>query len=359
MESWLRFKEVLDPFSHSKEKFLSLNSIQELLKWNIPENEAVKIYDQISFEIEKEKAFERFKDHNIWLEDVENCFERLGSGKFGDVYRGKWCGERVALKSIHNIAGANVDELFREGKALRDLNHPKVVNFYGLSKLDNTIYLVIEFMPRGSLEKYLTENKCEDFSLKLLFSIDIAQGMQFLETKSYIHRDLACRNFLLSENMNVKISDLGLARQADIYEMHSNSAIPFRWTAPEALTKRTYTTKSDVWSFGVCLWEIMVNCECIPFRELETKVQLLERIKERENKGSPMLEKPKDCPDEFFDIMRQCWEVDPKKRPSFKELVSSLQRLQERTEKVEETNTIDNSVDNLVLLTGNTGICQD
>jgi len=108
-------------------RFLSLNSIQELLKLNIPENEAMKIYDQISFEIQKEKAFERFKDYNIWLEGVENCFERLGSGKFGDIYRGKWGGEIVALKSIHNIAGANIDELFREGKALRDLNHPKVV----------------------------------------------------------------------------------------------------------------------------------------------------------------------------------------------------------------------------------------
>jgi len=104
---------------------------------------------------------------------------------------------------------------------------------------------------------------------------------------------------------------------------------------------------------------MMVNCEYVPFWELETKIQLLERIKEREDKGFPMLEKPKDCPDEFFDIMRQCWEIDPEKRPSFKEFVSSLQLLQESTEKVEETNTTDNCMDNLVLLTGNTGICQD
>jgi len=186
--------------------------------------------------------------------------------------------------------------------------------------------------------------------------------MQFLGMKHYIHRDLACRNCLLSENMTVKISDLGLAIQANIHEIHSDERIPFRWTALEALTQMEYSIESDVWSFGLCLWEIMMNCEFIPFRDVGDKLQLIERINERMTKGSPIIEKPEDCPDALFDIMQQCWKKSPNERPNFKALVNSLQSLQLRTEKAEETNQdeaepdIETTED---IPISNTGICDD
>lgn len=269
-----------------------------------------------------------------YLSDITKD-ERIGGGNFGDVFKGKMSEAPVALKSIKKMGA--LDEFHKEAEIMSQLNHPNVIRFYGIWKEleTNEEYIVTDFMNRGDLWKLLQKHS-EKMTIPVLlnFCKEICKGMVYLESQKMIHRDLACRNILvrsadssdLSLNVNsleLRVADFGLSRSQIYFEKTDTKVkLPYRWTAPEALSKTLFSTKSDVWSFGVVMWEIFALGK-IPFPHLD----YLELIETLEKKGCT-LEKPKNCPDQVFEIMQMTWEMKPENRPTFKELFEKLKSIE-------------------------------
>lgn len=252
--------------------------------------------------------------------------EKLGSGSFGVVRRGEWHTPSgrvlpVAVKSLRNSRSTQTDTLsdfLQEVSTMQSLNHPNIIRLYGVV-LTQPLKMVTELAPLGSLYDTLRSRQYEYPLMRLwLFATQIAAGMEYLESRRYIHRDLAARNVLLSSKEMVKIGDFGLMRglnqETDHYVMSAHRRIPFAWCAPESLRVGSFSHSSDVWMFGVTLWEMFTFCE-EPWFGLSGR-QILWRV-EREGER---LEKPADCPQEMYVVMRKCWAVNPPDRPNFTQL---------------------------------------
>ena len=186
---------------------------------------------------------------------------QLGSGNFGDVWQGLWNDTtKVAIKTL-KPGTMDPQAFLNEAELMKKLIYPKLVQLYAVCSRDEPIYIVTELMPNGSLLDYLRSE--EGRTLKLPHLIDmsaqIADGMAFLEKHGYVHRDLAARNILVGENNAVKVADFGLSRllEEDIYEPQEGAKFPIKWTAPEACLKHQFSIKSDVWSFGILLTELI------------------------------------------------------------------------------------------------------
>ncbi|XP_037532182.1 non-receptor tyrosine-protein kinase TNK1 [Nematolebias whitei] len=252
--------------------------------------------------------------------------EKLGSGSFGVVKRGEWHTPTgkvlpVAVKSLRSSMSRQTETLtdfLQEVTTMQSLDHPNIIRLYGVV-LTQPLKMVTELAPHGSLYDTLRARQFEYPLLRLwVFATQIAAGMDYLETRRFIHRDLAARNVLLSSREMVKIGDFGLmrglAQEKDHYIMGAHRRIPFAWCAPESLRIGSFSHASDVWMFGVTLWEMFTYCE-EPWFGLSGR-QILWRV-EREGER---LEKPPDCPQEMYGIMRKCWAVTPAERPSFTQL---------------------------------------
>jgi serine/threonine protein kinase len=249
---------------------------------------------------------------------------RLGAGHYGEVFKGTWNGTTdVALKSFKKEGMQT--EFEEEIKLLFKLNHPNIVRAIGtFMDVTGRFYLVLEYCPHGSLDAFLHINGNE-LTLKdrYLMSLQFAAGCNYLESVSVVHRDLAARNLLVDgskDNYTIKISDMGLSRNTSYYKSDSKS-IPYRWSSPETILYGTSTHLSDVWSFGVVLWEIFSNAQ-IPFAKL-TNDQVVDQVAN----GNERLSKPEFATDEIFEIMTQCWKKNPKDRPSFAKLYQMIQHL--------------------------------
>ena len=186
--------------------------------------------------------------------------------------------------------------------------HPNLVQFYAVSTKGEPIYIILELMKNGSLLEYL---RYSGQSLKESQLIDmakqIASGMVYLEERNYVHRELAAKNFLLGENLICKVSDFGLTRliDEDTYMLHVGAKLPIKWTAPEASMYNRFTVKSDVWSFGIVLYEI-ITLGRNPYAGL-TGRQILEEV----SCGRYRMPCPKDCPVKVHNIMLECWSQEP------------------------------------------------
>ncbi|EGW07487.1 Tyrosine-protein kinase Tec [Cricetulus griseus] len=186
----------------------------------------------------------------------------LGSGLFGVVRLGKWRAQyKVAIKAIRE--GAMCEEDFiEEAKVMMKLTHPKLVQLYGVCTQQKPIYIVTEFMERGCLLNFLRQRQGH-FSRDMLLSMcqDVCEGMEYLERNSFIHRDLAARNCLVNEAGVVKVSDFGMARYVldDQYTSSSGAKFPVKWCPPEVFNYSRFSSKSDVWSFGVLMWEVFTE----------------------------------------------------------------------------------------------------
>ncbi|XP_072046628.1 fibroblast growth factor receptor 4-like [Amphiura filiformis] len=263
----------------------------------------------------------------------------LGQGAYGQVFLGEATGiidegvtTLVAVKTVkENSCNPEVmDNLRREINIMRDMKpHPNVVTLLGFSTdVQTGPLLIMEYASRGNLKDYLMDTRCRDdtcysnmpchtriptWTKLLQFSHQIASGMAYISSHEYIHRDLAARNILLTEDFVCKVSDFGLARDVmniKTYQRTNQAHLPIRWMAPESLLDDIYTTKSDVWSFAVLLWEI-VTLGSSPYPGCSPK-EVIRKVQH----GCKM-PKPKGCKSEVYEIMTNCWQKDPRKRPSF------------------------------------------
>ncbi|KAM7376936.1 hypothetical protein PAMA_013627 [Pampus argenteus] len=239
--------------------------------------------------------------------------KELGSGQFGLVRLGKWRAQhKVAIKAIRE--GAMYEEDFiEEAKVMMKLSHPKLVQLYGVCSQQRPIYIVTEFMEYGCLLNFLRQQR-GSFSLGSLLSIclDVSEGMEHLESNGFIHRDLAARNCLVNDALVVKVSDFGMARYVldDQYTSSSGAKFPVKWSPPEVFNFCKYSSKSDVWSYGVLMWEVFTEGR-MPFEQSHNH-EVVTLVTQGHR-----LYKPKMATSAIYKIMQLCWHERPEERPSF------------------------------------------
>ncbi|XP_028299630.1 tyrosine-protein kinase receptor Tie-1 isoform X4 [Gouania willdenowi] len=275
---------------------------------------------------------------DIKFEDV------IGEGNFGQVIKAmiKKDGNKMsaAIKMLKEFASENDHRDFAgELEVLCKLGqHPNIINLIGACENRGYLYIAIEYAPYGNLLDFLRKSRVLETdpafakehgtastltSQQLLqFAVDVATGMHYLSDKQFIHRDLAARNVLVGDNLVAKIADFGLSRGEEVYVKKTMGRLPVRWMAIESLNYSVYTTKSDVWSFGVLLWEI-VSLGGTPYCGM-TCAELYEKLPQ-----GYRMEKPKNCDDEVYELMRQCWRDRPYERPPFSQISVQLNRMQE------------------------------
>uniref|UniRef100_A0A8C5NE29 Receptor protein-tyrosine kinase n=1 Tax=Gouania willdenowi TaxID=441366 RepID=A0A8C5NE29_GOUWI len=251
----------------------------------------------------------------------------LGAGAFGTVYKGVWApdGENVKIPVAIKVLRENTSpkankEILDEAYVMAGVASPYVCRLLGIC-LTSTVQLVTQLMPYGCLLDYVRENKDHIGSQYLLnWCVQIAKGMSYLEEVRLVHRDLAARNVLVKNPNHVKITDFGLARLLDIDETvyHADGGkVPIKWMALESILHRKFTHQSDVWSYGVTVWELMTfgskPYDTIPAREIP---EVLE--------GGERLPQPLICTIDVYMIMVKCWMIDPDSRPKFKDLVNDF-----------------------------------
>ncbi|CAL8067999.1 unnamed protein product [Calicophoron daubneyi] len=247
--------------------------------------------------------------------------QKIGQGNFGDVYRGFYNGLEVAVKTCRvDVNATDLRRKFLQGETTAlNFCHPHIVRLIGIAVRSYPIMIVMEYVPGGSLLTYLRKHKnALPLNTLLVMASDAASGMAYLESKNCIHRDLAARNCLVTQSGRLKIADFGMSREEHIYELSDHHGqIPIKWTAPEALITGRYTTKCDVWSYGVLLWEIFTFGD-VPYRSWSNP-------QTREMVGSGYrLPAPELMPSLIRKHMNDCWQTDPQRRPTFAELARSL-----------------------------------
>ncbi|KAG5865844.1 Tyrosine-protein kinase Abl, partial [Gonioctena quinquepunctata] len=259
---------------------------------------------------------------------------KLGGGQYGDVYEAMWkrYNMTVAVKTLKEDTMALKDFL-EEAAIMKEMKHPNLVQLMGVCTREPPFYIITEFMSKGNLLDYLRNGNKEQINAVVLMYIatQIASGMNYLESRCFIHRDLAARNCLVGENHLVKVADFGLARlmRDDTYTAHAGAKFPIKWTAPEGLAYNKFSTKSDVWAFGVLLWEIATyGMSPYPGVDLTDVYHMLE-------KGYRM-ECPPGCPPKIYDLMRQCWQWHANERPTFKEIHHALENMFQESSITEE-----------------------
>ncbi|XP_056603248.1 tyrosine-protein kinase ABL1 isoform X1 [Triplophysa dalaica] len=242
---------------------------------------------------------------------------KLGGGQYGEVYEGVWkkYNLTVAVKTLKEDT-MEVEEFLKEAAVMKEIKHPNLVQLLGVCTREPPFYIITEFMTHGNLLDYLREcNRQEVNAVVLLYmATQISSAMEYLEVKNFIHRDLAARNCLVGENHLVKVADFGLSRLiiGDTYEARAGAKFPIKWTAPESLAYNIFSIKSDVWAFGVLLWEIATyGMSPYPGIDLSQVYELLQR--------DYRMDRPEGCPEKVYELMRACWRWTPAERPSFAE----------------------------------------
>ncbi|XP_055718399.1 fibroblast growth factor receptor 3-like isoform X2 [Salvelinus fontinalis] len=274
----------------------------------------------------------------------------LGEGCFGQVVMAEAIGIEkekpntplnVAVKMLKdNATDKDLSDLVSEMEMMKMIGkHKNILNLLGACSQDGPLYVLVEYASKGNLREYLRARRppgtdysfdtCkipdEQLTFKDLVSCayQVARGMEYLASQKCIHRDLAARNVLVTEESVMKIADFGLARDVhniDYYKKTTNGRLPVKWMAPEALFDRVYTNQSDVWSYGVLLWEIFtLGGSPYPGIPVEELFKLL--------KEGHRMDKPANCTHEQYMIMRECWHAVPSQRPTFRQLVEDHDRV--------------------------------
>jgi len=266
----------------------------------------------------KDSSNPSLKDSSNLIRALTNVriIKKLGAGDFGEVYVADWNGTPVALKKLGEKG--TLSSFLSEVDMLASLNHPNIVRLLGTYTDDDNgdQFLVTEYCKQGSL---LNTLQTRPLSLLQLLKVasESAKGMVYLESNKVLHRDLAARNILMDDIEHIKIGDFGLSRTAEAEYLNATDKIPIRWSAPELFQRKPYTTKSDVWSFGVVLWEIFSRGQQ-PYSWLSaTEVG-------RFVCGGKRLPKLDTIPDPIWELINKCWESEPSNRPSFSVILKTL-----------------------------------
>uniref|UniRef100_A0A3B3HD96 receptor protein-tyrosine kinase n=1 Tax=Oryzias latipes TaxID=8090 RepID=A0A3B3HD96_ORYLA len=255
----------------------------------------------------------------------------VGAGEFGEV-----CSGRLRLPSkkeicvaIKTLKGGYTDKQRRdflaEASIMGQFDHPNIIRLEGVVTRSKPVMIVTEYMENGSLDSFLRKHDAQFTGIQLVGMLrGIASGMKYLSDMGYVHRDLAARNILVNSNLVCKVSDFGLSRVLEddpegAYTTRGGK-IPIRWTAPEAIAYRKFTSASDAWSYGIVLWEVMSYGER-PYWEMSNQ-DVIKAVDEGYRLPPPM-----DCPATLYQLMLDCWQKERNNRPKFEQIVSILDKL--------------------------------
>ncbi|KAG8580358.1 hypothetical protein GDO81_007266 [Engystomops pustulosus] len=291
----------------------------------------MKIYiDPFTYEDPNEAVREFAKEIDVSFVKIE---EVIGAGEFGEVYKGrlKLPGKReiyVAIKTLKaGYSEKQRRDFLSEASIMGQFDHPNIIRLEGVVTKSRPVMIITEFMENGALDSFLRQNDGQFTVIQLVGMLrGIAAGMKYLSEMNYVHRDLAARNILVNSNLVCKVSDFGLSRylQDDTsdptYTSSLGGKIPVRWTAPEAIAYRKFTSASDVWSYGIVMWEVMSFGER-PYWDMSNQ-DVINAIEQDYRLPPPM-----DCPAALHQLMLDCWQKDRNSRPRFGEIVNTLDKM--------------------------------
>ncbi|XP_008324497.1 BDNF/NT-3 growth factors receptor-like [Cynoglossus semilaevis] len=305
----------------------------------IPVIENPQYFRNIGSILESNTLVQHIKRHNIVLK------RELGEGAFGKVFLAECYNLtpdqekiHVAVKTLKEASESGRADFYREAELLTNLQHQHIVTFYGVCVDSDPFIMVFEYMKHGDLNKFLRSHGPDAVlmadgqhsilveltqSQMLHIAQQIAAGMVYLGSQHFVHRDLATRNCLVGDNLTVKIGDFGMSRDvysSDYYRVGGHTMLPIRWMPPESIMYRRFTTESDVWSLGVVLWEIFTYGKQ-PWYQVSNN-EVIDCITQ-----GHVLQRPRTCPKEVYDLMLGCWQREPYMRLNIKEIHSMLQSL--------------------------------
>mmetsp|Transcript_26979 Transcript_26979/g.86696 ORF Transcript_26979/g.86696 Transcript_26979/m.86696 type:complete len:314 (+) Transcript_26979:1138-2079(+) len=245
---------------------------------------------------------------------------KIASGSFGDLFRGKYCGQDVAIKILKdaNENPQQLQEFMQEVSIMRKVRHKNVVQFIGACTSRPNLCIVFEYMSGGSVYDYLHRQRSSlQLPMLLRAAQDVASAMDYLHQRNIIHRDLKAANLLLDEHETVKVADFGVARVQSSNGVMTAETGTYRWMAPEVIEHKPYDNKADVFSFGVVLWELLTGH--VPYAEM-TPLQAAVGVVQKGLRPDI----PKGCPEVLKEILASCWKARPDDRPSFTELATTI-----------------------------------
>uniref|UniRef100_H3CG88 receptor protein-tyrosine kinase n=1 Tax=Tetraodon nigroviridis TaxID=99883 RepID=H3CG88_TETNG len=284
----------------------------------------MKVYiDPFTYEDPNEAVREFAKEIEASFVKIE---EVIGAGEFGEVCRGRLRvpGRKENYVAIKTLKGGYTEKQRRdflsEASIMGQFQHPNIIHLEGVITTSCPVMILTEFMENGALDSFLRMNDGQFTPIQLVGMLrGIAAGMKYLSDMSFVHRDLAARNILVNSNLVCKVSDFGLSRfltessSDPTYTSSLGGKIPIRWTAPEAIAYRKFTSASDVWSYGIVMWEVMSYGER-PYWDMSNQdVGGRDRCDYR-------LPPPPDCPASLHALMLDCWQKERANRPRFSEV---------------------------------------